>query len=232
MKHKFFAIVNDIILLEALNTLERIATPILFSSKDIAYPSLAGHIDVFLFQHNRSLIVAPNIPSHYLSLFDKYNIEYTFGKSPITQNSCTPYNVATNGSIAIHNFKHTDSVVMNNIKHLKHINCTQAYSRCSTLLLENAAITSDKSIEKALKQSNINTLYVTQKDIILPGHAMGCFGGCCGVVDNNVVINGSLAHHSQGDDIRQFITLNGYNIIELSNTPLLDVGSIFFINSK
>lgn len=47
MKHKLFAIVNDIIFPEALNTLERIATPILFSSKDIAYPSLAGHIDVF-----------------------------------------------------------------------------------------------------------------------------------------------------------------------------------------
>ncbi len=232
MKPKPFAIVNDIILPEALDTLEKIATPILFSSKDIAYPSLSGHIDVFLFQHNNTLVAAPNTPSFYLSLFDTHNIGYIFGETPITVNNCTAYNVAANNSIALHNFKHTDSVVIKTIKHLNQINCSQAYSRCSTLLLENAAITSDKGIEKALIKNNIDTLYVNQKDILLPGHTMGCFGGCCGTTDNTVVINGNLDHHSQGNEIRQFIAKNGYNIIELSNTALLDVGSIFFVKDK
>ena len=118
MKQKPFAIVNDIILPEALKTLEKIATPILFSSEGIAYPSLSGHIDVFLFQHNDILVAAPNIPSFYLSLFDAHNIEYMLGETPITPNNCTPYNVGANNSIAIHNFKHTDSVVMNKLKHL------------------------------------------------------------------------------------------------------------------
>lgn len=232
MKPKPFAIVNDIILPEALDTLEKIATPILFSSKDIAYPSLSGHIDVFLFQHNNTLVAAPNTPSFYLSLFDTHNIGYILGETPITVNNCTAYNVVANNSIALHNFKHTDSVVIKTIKHLNQINCPQAYSRCSTLLLENAAITSDKGIEKALIKNNIDTLYVNQKDILLPGHSMGCFGGCCGITDNTVVINGNLDHHSQGNEIRQFIAKNGYNIIELSNTALLDVGSIFFVKDK
>lgn len=224
-----FALVNKIISKEALQSLEKFSIPMLFSSENIAYPSLDGHVDVFIYQNNNIIIVAPNTPKQYLSFFDENKIKYIWGSTLINQNNCTAYNVASNNVIAIHSFKHTDDIVKNNIKHLKPINCTQAFSRCSTLLLTNSAITSDKGIEKELKKNNIKVLYVTQNEIVLPGHKMGCFGGCCGIWKNNVVINGNLNYHTQGKEIRNFIHDNGFNIVELSNSALIDIGSILFV---
>ena len=88
-------------------------------------------------------------------------------------------------------------------------------------------ITSDVGIFKQLKKNNLDVLFVEPKGIILKGFKNGFFGGCCGVENNRVFIAGSLSYFPEGGKINKF--LDGFEIIELYDGPLLDVGSIFFV---
>ena len=46
--------------------------------------------------------------------------------------------------------------------------------------------------------------------------------------DNVVFINGSLLHHPDGGNIREYLESLNYEIVELDEGPLRDVGSILF----
>jgi len=72
-------------------------------------------------------------------------------------------------------------------------------------------------------------LYVSPESILLEGFPHGFFGGCCGVWEDKVFVNGSLSLHPDGEKIREFLVSLGYEIVELNEGPLTDVGSIFFI---
>lgn len=228
------AIANSIIPVEAQQTLSHIADYVQFSTSGITFEPLSGHVDVFAYFACNTLVLAPNIPQYYVDLFARRGVNYCFGTTPVGEDidSVVAYNVATNSRIAVHNFKKTDSVVANIVRDLQHIACKQSFSRCSTLLLVDAAITSDKGIAKELTNADIDVLYVSPNEIMLPGYRCGCFGGCCGVVENKVVVCGSMDFHSQGNEIRNFIANHGFQIIELAYLPLLDVGSIFFVETE
>ena len=228
------ALANSIIPDEAQQTLLRWADYVPFSTSGITFKPLSGHIDVFAYCAQDTLVLAPNIPQNYVDLFAQRGINYSFGTTLVGEDidSVVAYKVATNSRIAVHNFKKTDSVVANIIHDLQHIACKQSFSRCSTLLLTDAAITSDRGIAKELQKAAIDVLYVSPSEIALPGYRCGCFGGCCGVVENKVVVCGSMDFHPQGNDIRIFIDNHGFQIIELAHFPLLDVGSIFFVKTE
>ena len=228
------AIANSIIPVEAQQTLSHIADYVPFSTSGITFKPLSGHIDVYAYCTSDTLVLAPNIPQRYVDLFTQRGVNYCFGTTPVGEDkdSVVAYNVATNSRIAVHNFKKTDSVVANIIHDLQHIACKQSFSRCSTLLLTDAAITSDRGIAKELQKAAIDVLYVSPSEIALPGYRCGCFGGCCGVVENKVVVCGSMDFHPQGNDIRTFIDNHGFQIIELAHFTLLDVGSIFFVKTE
>ena len=228
------AIANSIIPVEAQQTLSHIADYVPFSTSGITFKPLSGHIDVYAYCTSDTLVLAPNIPQRYVDLFTQRGVSYCLGTTPVGEDidSVVAYNVATNSRIAVHNFKKTDSVVANIIHDLQHIACKQSFSRCSTLLLTDAAITSDRGIAKQLQNVGIDTLYVSPNEIMLPGYRCGCFGGCCGVMENIVAVCGSMDFHPQGNEIRNFIINQGFQIIELAHFPLLDVGSIFFVKTE
>ena len=54
-------------------------------------------------------------------------------------------------------------------------------------------------------------------------------GGASGTTASAVYFCGSLKHHPDGDEIRTFITNHGKRVVELSPSPLADVGGILFI---
>ena len=228
------AIANSIIPAEARQSLSYLADYVPFSTSGITFEPLSGHIDVFAYYAYDALVLAPNIPHSYVELFDRKGVNYCFGSTIVGEDndSVVAYNVASNNRMAVHDFKKTDSVVANIIHDLQHIACKQSFSRCSTLLLTDAAITSDRGIAKELQKAAIDVLYVSPSEIALPGYRCGCFGGCCGVVENKVVVCGSMDFHPQGNDIRTFIDNHGFQIIELAHFPLLDVGSIFFVKTE
>jgi hypothetical protein len=76
---------------------------------------------------------------------------------------------------------------------------------------------------------HLNILYVAPAGIKLEGFPHGFFGGCCGVWEDKVFLNGSLLHYPEGEKVRQYLKDLGYGIVELSDGPLLDVGSILFV---
>jgi hypothetical protein len=72
-------------------------------------------------------------------------------------------------------------------------------------------------------------LYVSPETILLEGFPHGFFGGCCGVWEDKIFINGSLDLFEDGDKVKVFLHKIGYQIVELTDGPLTDVGSIMFI---
>ncbi len=106
----------------------------------------------------------------------------------------------------------------------------QGYAKCSTVVLgDSAIISADPSILSAAESIGADTLAVSSGGVSLPGYEYGFIGGACGAVDNRIFFCGSLASHPEGGAIADFCRSHGFEIISLSDQPLFDVGSIFFL---
>ena len=79
----------------------------------------------------------------------------------------------------------------------------------------------DTSVQKSV-------LYIDPKQIKLEGHDHGFFPGCCGVWKNNLIVCGSTKHLKEKAALDKFLKDNDFNLIELYDGELVDVGSIFF----
>jgi hypothetical protein len=78
----------------------------------------------------------------------------------------------------------------------------------------------------------LNCLYISPKEILLPGHLHGFIGGCMGVYKNTVFLTGNLKHHPEGKKLDSFLQERNYNIINLYDGKFFDGGGIFFVNTK
>lgn len=112
---------------------------------------------------------------------------------------------------------------------IRTVNINQGYARCSTLVLnEKAVITSDFSIEKALKNDGVEVLLISSGNIILDGYNYGFIGGASGKLDENTVaFFGNVTSHPDYRRIEKFC--NNHNIsikILCKDMPLTDIGGI------
>lgn len=206
-----------------------------FATCGITYDAISGHPDIFLCQTPFGLVVAPNTPAEFLRQLESKNIPFTLGEKPVgskyPETAC--YNAVVTSNYLIHNTSVTDGKLLELLLTFDILPLTfhQSYARCNLIALgENNFITSDRGIEKALKSRNLEVLYVSPRDIVLPGFPSGFFGGCCGVWDDKLFIAGSLDRYSEGEKVRQFSRRAGLRVIELYNGPLYDGGGILFIN--
>ena len=76
--------------------------------------------------------------------------------------------------------------------------------------------------------SRLTALYIDPKQIKLEGHDHGFFPGCCGVWKNNLIVCGSTKNLKEKEELDKFLEDNNFNLIELYDGELVDVGSIFF----
>lgn len=112
---------------------------------------------------------------------------------------------------------------------IKMINLNQGYCRCSTLVVnDNAVITADTSIEKAMKENRVDVLKITEGHIILDGFEYGFIGGASGKInDNTIIFFGNIKNHPDYNLIYHFCNKHNVNINIISkNTPLTDIGGI------
>ena len=208
---------------------------------DLAYPSISSHPDIFFFckdeRHCKSVIYAPDIDkriTHALSQQDIIEGTALVGhKYPET----IPYNAVGVGNMLIHNLKYTDEKILESYGKIStksvQLNVNQGYTRCNLLALdERNFITSDFGIKRVLEDNGCNVFYVDPHQITLPGHDYGFFPGCCGLVDDCVVVCGALKHLKECKELKKFIRRNNMRIIELYDGGLIDVGSIFFIQNQ
>jgi hypothetical protein len=225
---------------EAKNKLSAYGELMELKSDGITYPAISGHPDIFFCQGPGCLIVAPNLPEQYLASLQSHGIEFISGELPVGKEypASAHYNAVATDSFLIHNFRTTDFMITRTLEDLHLVHVDQGYTRCNLLPLKDGNfITSDEGIFKVLKGRDLpgkvkdgcHPYLISPLGILLPGFPHGFFGGCCGVSNNIVFINGSLKHFRDGEKVRDILTNLDYQIIELYDGPLIDVGSILFI---
>ncbi len=50
-----------------------------FSSENITYNAISGHPDIFMFQDEEKLIIAPNAPDELVQFLNKKQLQYSVG---------------------------------------------------------------------------------------------------------------------------------------------------------
>lgn len=206
---------------EAKESLSKLGHVTWLEPSDAAYPSISSHPDIFYFCHNErhcdSVIYTKNVGKKY-------------------PDTCLN-NAVGIGNILIHNLLYTNPSILELYgqmwKKSVQINVNQGYTRCNLLALnESNYITSDFGIKRVLEEHGFTVSYVDPHQITLPGQKYGFFPGCCGLVDDYVVVCGSVSRLKECKELRKFIRRNGMKIIELYDGELVDVGSIFFVRQK
>lgn len=201
----------------------------------ITYPAISGHPDIFFCQGPGHLVVAPNLPKSFDEILIRDSIPVVRGELPVGGKypETARYNAVVTDNYIIHNFRHSDSILIRTFKSQIPLQVDQGYCRCNLLALkDDHFITSDQGMCKALKRHAKNVLNVTTKGILLEGFQHGFFGGCCGVCDDRIFIAGSLKHYEDGEEVKVFLNDLGYEIVELYDGPLVDGGGVLFISVK
>ncbi len=146
-----------------------------------------------------------------------------------------PLSVPFNGKFLddtwIHHLEYTDKTILEFIEkqNIQCIHTNQGYTGCSLVLLpKKKGITADVGLANSLKLKGYDILTIQEGHIQLEGMSHGFIGGCCGVWNNVVYINGDLLTHPDGQQMYDFITESKLKIEDVKNQPLTDIGSILF----
>lgn len=199
----------------------------------LLYEAISGHPDILVHLiSNKKVIVHKDIDFNFIQLLENLNLEIHYSLDALKDTY--PYDIILNAvnlkDYFIHNLKFTDKNLLNNLSKKKLINVNQGYTKCSTAIIkDNAIITSDTSIYQALKNEPIDVLLLPSGDIILPGLDYGFIGGTCGKVDDKIVFYGTLEKYKYGDLVLDFLKKHQMIPFYLSDTPLIDRGSILFL---
>jgi len=219
---------------EAKTSLKEVGEVFELQSKDIVYESIQGHPDIFLLQMDELVIMAPNAPLDLKQIFQKHRIPFLKGKNKLGLKfpETVFYNAVSTSKYLIHNENYTDSCILHENDKKKFIKVKQAYTRCNLLHLNDGSfITSDRGIEKNLREKGLEVHYFSDDDVLLEGQDHGFIGGTMGVLHQSVYILGHLSFYKEGERLRDLISSKNMQIIELYKGPLIDGGGLFFLDS-
>jgi hypothetical protein len=192
---------------------------------------LAHHTDLGICHVSTGVIaVCPQI-------FDKINIRgINIVKGMKDPGKAYPldaaYNVCVLGKYAIHNFEHTDKMLIEYLKkEYELIHIRQAYSKCLiSPVTENFVITQDKGIAKALEKKNIDVLLIEEKEILLDGYPWGFIGGASFMANKDTwVLNGALNKLDSCYNIEEALRKYKISYRCLANTKPVDTGSFVIL---
>ncbi|ERI90806.1 hypothetical protein HMPREF1982_03844 [Clostridiales bacterium oral taxon 876 str. F0540] len=198
------------------------------------YTAVCGHPDMLLHIIDKNtIIVHKDMEISFIKKLETFNYNIIISDNKLQDNY--PFDIVLNAvnlpKIFIHNLKYTDTKLSRFIdgKILK--NVKQGYSKCSTAIVsENALITSDTGIANCAKEEDLDVLLLPPGDILLPGLNYGFIGGCCGLLEDSLLaFYGNLAHYSYGNEVLSFLKKHNVKPVFLSDSKLVDRGSIFRI---
>jgi hypothetical protein len=218
----------------ALRKLEKLGQVILFMTKGVTYPAIAGHPDIFFCMTDMELIASRAVPENVLRQLEDAGVELVLSAG-IPQTSypgSALFNAVVTDRYLIHRTDITDISIKNRCLEKQHIHVNQAYTRCNLLIPdERLYITSDAGILKALEQAGIHTLYINPETILLAGFRHGFFGGCCGIWRDKLLVHGSIKDLQGRKEILNMLEKIHIEVIELVDGPLTDIGSILTVPS-
>lgn len=108
------------------------------------------------------------------------------------------------------------------------MHCNQGYTGCSTVKLsDNAAITDDITVYKTLTVNGIDCITVSKGSVQLKGFGYGFIGGCCGMIENNLLaFTGNPDTHADAELIKNLLRMHNIDYISLTDGKLIDIGGI------
>lgn len=200
------------------------------------YSEISSHVDIFACKVKNKIIAEKHVYDILKNKLKKYII---IQGNSVIQNVYPKdinYNVCIVGNKAIHNFKYTDSQIVQELKknNFELINVKQGYSNCSIVVIdENSIILNDKGLYNSLKDSGLNILFLDyMPDIKLLNEKgnysemNGFIGGAIARIDDNIVVFGDLNKVDNKSYIRKFIEKKNLNIIDFSGLDVIDYGGI------
>jgi len=200
---------------------------------NLLYEAVCGHPDMLMHITGNNIIVHKDMNREFINTITLHN--YKIHKSNSTLQIKYPNNICLNAltldNIFVHSVNFTDTNLLSLTKDKKVINVKQGYTKCSTCIVNNnAIITSDVSIAKALSLEKIDVLLIPPGDILLPGLNYGFIGGATGLIEDRVLaFYGSLDYYLYGKEILKFLNKHKVTPMFLRNGKLIDRGSIFRI---
>jgi hypothetical protein len=217
--------------MEALNLEVLIVPPF-----KLLYDAVCGHPDMLLsIIDSNTIVVHREMDLNFVERIKKCNYKVLYSENGLK--SIYPSDIILNAvnleNLFMHNLKHTDNVLLKNVNYKKIKSVSQGYSKCSTAIVSNNAVmTSDTGIAKALSEENVDVLLLPPGDILLPGLNYGFIGGCCGLLEKGLLaFYGSLNNYFCKDDVYKFLKKHKVEPIFLSKGKLIDRGSILLINN-
>lgn len=218
-------------------TLQRLGYELIEIKKSTKiYSEISSHVDIFACKVKNKIIAEKHVYDILKNKLKKYII---IQGNSVIQNVYPKdinYNVCIVGNKAIHNFKYTDSQIVQELKknNFELINVKQGYSNCSIVVIdENSIILNDKGLYNSLKDSGLNILFLDYiPDIKLLNEKgnysemNGFIGGAIARIDDNIVVFGDLNKVDNKSYIRKFIEKKNLNIIDFSGLDVIDYGGI------
>ncbi|KAJ50748.1 hypothetical protein CTM_16342 [Clostridium tetanomorphum DSM 665] len=204
---------------------------------DSLYETVCGHPDMLMhIIDDKNIIVHKNMEIEFINTLKSLNYNVLLSFSELTDKY--PYDIILNAvslkNFFMHNIKYTDKFLLEKVNHKKIISVNQGYTKCSTAIIKNEAIiTSDKMIASVMSKENIDVLLLPPGDIILPGLDYGFIGGCCGMIEENIIaFYGNLNHYIYGTEVMNFLYKHNVKPVFLREGKLVDRGSIYTIEKK
>lgn len=141
-----------------------------------------------------------------------------------------PLNCAIVGDFLIANEKTVSELILGGTREkLSLLHTNQGYTKCSTFVVDDrSVITADASIARVCEAAGIDVLRIREGDVRLDGYDYGFIGGAGGIDGDRVFFAGDPTYHPDGNMIKFFCESRGKKVIALADTPLFDVGTIFF----
>ncbi|MDP4147290.1 MAG: hypothetical protein Q8936_22930 [Bacillota bacterium] len=231
-------IVDYRILSEEKNTLYQIGyDSIECTPCSTLYNAVCGHPDMLMhFVDATNVVVHKNMHSNFIDTLKNLGFDVHFSKNELCDKY--PFDISLNAvnlsNHFIHLLNYTDETLLSLIQNKKLINVKQGYTKCSTAVVsDNAIITSDKSIAKALKnEDSIDVLLIPPGDITLPGLDYGFIGGCCGLLDKETMaFYGDLNFYKYGDEVIKFLFKHNVKPLYLRKGKLIDRGTLICLDA-
>lgn len=196
--------------------------------------AICGHPDMLLnVIDKRSILVHKDMDLNFINILSKLGYKVNLSKNSLSYSY--PQDIILNAvnleNVFVHKLKYTDPELENAVSKKQLINVKQGYTKCSTAVIsKNAIITSDRTIEKSLREANFDVLWVPAGDILLPGFDYGFIGGCCGVLEEGLLgFYGNLKYYAYGDKIMEFLKKHHVEAVFLRDGKLIDRGTLISI---
>jgi hypothetical protein len=200
---------------------------------------VSTHPDMQIFHAGSGKVICePNLHEYYVSRLAPLGIEVIAGKTHLCSNY--PYDIAYNiarvSNYALHKTSHTDGNILRLLSEegIRIINVAQGYTKCAVCIVgENAVVTSDLGIAKALKGLDVEVLVIEKGDIKLEGMEYGFIGGTCGLIGPRLLaFCGNIEKHRDYKQIKAFAKRHNTDLISLCSGKLIDIGSIIPIKQE